>query len=63
MYLNSLYIYKCSIHVYEHICTHKVAKFIVPDWGDKVDSGIGLSFRPATARLHWLAGRYDNPFP
>jgi hypothetical protein len=21
-----------------------VAKFIVPDWGDKVDSGIGLSY-------------------
>jgi hypothetical protein len=29
-----------------------VAKFIVPDWGDKVDS-----------RLHRLAGRYDNPMP
>jgi hypothetical protein len=24
-----------------------VAKFIVPVWGDKVDSGIGLSYRPA----------------
>ncbi len=47
------------------------AKFIVPDWGggDKVDSGIGLSYRPA--RLHRLAGRYasklcrsqlDSPF-
>jgi hypothetical protein len=37
------------------------AKFIVPDWGDKdkVDSGIGLSWRPA--RLHRLAGWYDNP--
>jgi hypothetical protein len=23
-----------------------VAKFIVPDRGDKVDSGIGLSYRP-----------------
>jgi hypothetical protein len=23
-----------------------VAKFIVPDWGDKVDFGIGLSYRP-----------------
>ncbi len=33
---------------------------IVPDWGggDKVDSGIGLSYRPA--KLHRLAGRYDN---
>jgi hypothetical protein len=29
-----------------------VAKFIVPDWGDKVDSGIGLSYRPA--RLYRL---------
>ena len=27
-----------------------VAEFIVPDWGDKVNSGIGLSYRPA--RLH-----------
>ncbi len=24
-----------------------VAKFIVPDWGDKVNSGIGLSYQPA----------------
>ncbi len=39
-----------------------VAKFIVPDWGDKVDSGIGLSYRPAR-RLHRLAGRYDHPMP
>jgi hypothetical protein len=31
-----------------------VAKFFVPDWGDKVDSGIGLSYR--AARLHRLAG-------
>jgi hypothetical protein len=38
------------------LCT--VAKFIVPDCGDKVDSGIGLSYRPA--RLHRLAGRYDT---
>ncbi len=29
--------------------------------GDKVDYGIGLSYRPS--RLHWLAGRYDNPMP
>ena len=38
-----------------------VAKFIVPDWGDKVDSGIGLSYRHA--RLHRLADLYDNPIP
>ncbi len=36
-----------------------VAEFIVPDWGDKVDPGIGLSYGPA--RLHSLAGRYDCP--
>ncbi len=34
------------------------AEFIVPDWGDKVNSGIGLSYRPA--RLHRLAGRYGT---
>jgi hypothetical protein len=31
-----------------------VAKFIVADWGAKVDSGIGLSYRSA---------RLDNPLP
>jgi hypothetical protein len=40
---------------------YAVAKFIVPDWGDKVDSSIGLSYR--TTRLHRLAGRYDKPMP
>ncbi len=29
--------------------------------GDTVDSGIGLSYRPAI--LYWLTGRYDNPMP
>jgi hypothetical protein len=37
------------------------AQFIVPDWGDKVDYGIGLLYRPV--RLHRLAGRYVNPMP
>jgi hypothetical protein len=37
------------------------AQFLVLDLGNKVDSGIGLSYRPA--RLHRLAGRYDNPMP
>jgi hypothetical protein len=37
------------------------AKFIFPDRGDKVNSGIGLSYRPA--RLHRLASRYDNLMP
>ncbi len=36
-------------------------KFLVPDWGNIVDSGIGLFYRPA--RLHSLAGRYNNPMP
>ncbi len=31
------------------------------NWGDKVNSGIGLSYRPA--RIHGMAGRYDNPMP
>ncbi len=38
-----------------------VAKFIDPHCGDKVNSNIGLSYRPA--RLHGLAGRYGNPLP
>ncbi len=39
--------------------TGTVAKFIVPDWEDKVAAGIGLSYRPA--RIHRLAGQYGNP--
>jgi hypothetical protein len=35
-----------------HICSTPVAEFIDPDWGDKVDSGIALSYR--SARLHGL---------
>ncbi len=38
-----------------------VAKFMVPDREDKVNSGIGLSYR--SARLHRLEGLYDNPTP
>ncbi len=36
------------------------AKFIVPDGGDKVDSGIGFSFRPARLHRLALAGRYTT---
>ncbi len=43
------------------LLTAPVAEFIDPDWGDKFNSGKGLSYRPA--RLHGLAGRYDNPMP
>jgi hypothetical protein len=50
-----------AVRFYSDPAERPVAKFIVPDWGDKVDSGIGLSYRPA--RL--LAGgsvqqRYDG---
>jgi hypothetical protein len=38
-----------------------VSEFIDPSLGEKVNSGIGLSYRPA--RIHGLAGRYDNPMP
>ncbi len=38
-----------------HLCRDK---FIVPDCGDKVDSCIGLSYRPGM--LNRLDGRYDN---
>jgi hypothetical protein len=41
--------------------TNAVAKFLVPEWGDIVDSGIGMSYRPAS--LCSLAGRYDNRMP
>jgi hypothetical protein len=37
------------------------AQFLVLDLGNKVDSGIGLSYRPT--RLHRLAGLCDNPMP
>ncbi len=37
------------------------AKFLIPDWGDIVDSALGLSYRPAI--LCSLTGRYDNPMP
>jgi hypothetical protein len=36
------------------------AKFIVPDGGDKVDSGIGLSYRPAGLHRLAVAGRYTT---
>jgi hypothetical protein len=40
-----------------YLCTEAI--FIVPDRGDEVDIGMGLSYRPA--RLHRLVGRYDKP--
>jgi hypothetical protein len=50
---------KVLLEVLERVYT--TAKFIFPDWGHKVESCIGLSYRPA--RLHRLTGRgYDNPY-
>jgi hypothetical protein len=39
------------------------ALFIVPGWGDKVDNGIKLSYRPVKLHAYRLTGRYDNPMP
>ncbi len=33
-----------------------IAKFLVPDWGDKVDYGIGSIYRPANPCIAWRAG-------
>ncbi len=51
----------CQLQVYQLAEPKPEAKFVVPDLGDIVGSGIGLSYRPA--RLHRQAGRYDNPMP
>jgi hypothetical protein len=43
-----------------------LAQFIVPDWGDKFNSGIGLSYLPARLRIVQrlaLAVQNDNPMP
>jgi hypothetical protein len=39
-----------------------VSKFIIPDWGDKVDSGRGLLYRPDWLYIGWHAGT-NNPMP
>jgi hypothetical protein len=39
---------------------HSVAKFIVPEWGDKVKSGIGLSNRACQAT--WPGGLVRQPY-
>ncbi len=38
-----------------------VTEFKDSGWGDKTNSGIGLSYQPA--RLDGLAGWHDNPMP
>jgi hypothetical protein len=35
---------------------YPVVKFLVPGWGDKVDSGIGLSYRPTIGYIGRQAG-------
>ncbi len=59
-----------SLAIPSHVklfCTYSLVspvakKLLVSDFGgNKVDSGIGLSSRPA--RLNTLAGRYGNPMP
>ncbi len=47
------------LYLRQTIIRMPVAKSLV--WGDKVDSGIGLSYRPAS--LCSRAGQYDNPMP
>jgi hypothetical protein len=42
--------------VFKYLSTKLVAKFLVPDWRDEDDSGIGLSYCR-------LVGLYDNPMP
>ncbi len=49
-------LYCCTLYSVQ--CT--AAKFIVLTGGDKVDSGIGLSYWPA--RLYRLAGQLYPPF-
>jgi hypothetical protein len=51
--------YQTIIKPYAKPECNPLAKFIVPDWEDVVDSVIGLSYRPV--RLYSLAGRYNNP--
>jgi hypothetical protein len=61
--LDTIFIHRLSIYYSTMVRKHRIttahrtsantiskAQFIVPDWGDKVDNGIGLSYRPV--RLH-----------
>jgi hypothetical protein len=58
--LINLLIYRTTPHI-PPIDAYPVAKFFVPDREDKVDSGIGLSYRAAS--LCSMADRYDYPMP
>ncbi len=62
-FVGCTYVFKCCRFVFgdTYWNANLVAKFIVPDWGDKFDSEIWLSNRPAS--LCSLSGRYYNPMP
>jgi hypothetical protein len=40
----------------------KVAEFIVPDWGDKVNYAMGLSYRPSKLYIGWHGGPGRQPY-
>jgi hypothetical protein len=50
-------IFKSHIHI---AAGFPEAKFLVPDWGYIVDSGIGLSYRSASLYIAWVALRQPN---
>ncbi len=52
---------RCILAWFLYTQSNTVANFLVPDWGDIVNSGIWWSYRPA--RLHRPMGRYANPMP
>jgi hypothetical protein len=60
---NTVLLFPGGINVASFCIPQPEAQLVVPDWGDKVDYGIGLSYR--SVRLHRLAvaGRYENPMP
>ncbi len=33
-----------------------VAKFIVPDWGDKVNAGLEVNYIPQSGTMNWATG-------
>jgi hypothetical protein len=41
--------------VFERGCRGQILSPLVPDWGDIVDSGIGLSYRRHAAYVAWRA--------
>jgi len=53
----SVFYVVCDFGPAASVETNPVAKFLVLDWGDKVNSDIGLSYG-----LHWLEGRYNKPY-